>query len=200
MRGRTVIAIAHRLSTVSNFDRIVVLQGGRVVQDGAPADLLRDQGTYRDLMRRQSGLHVVNARVAAYFSRRESGKSRTRMRRVRKLSLILAVVTMAHGALAAPDSPACATFDCFVKALWPDAQARGVSAGGVRRGARERIARPASPRAGEFGAGIRAAGRDLYRRAHRGEHDRVRAKTRRAPVRTRSTASSSNTASSARSW
>ena len=61
MRGRTVIAIAHRLSTVSNFDRIVVLQGGRVIQDGAPAELLRDQGTYRDLMRRQSGLHVVNA-------------------------------------------------------------------------------------------------------------------------------------------
>ena len=61
MRGRTVIAIAHRLGTVSNFDRIVVLQGGRVVQDGAPADLLRAQGTYRDLMRRQSGLHVVNA-------------------------------------------------------------------------------------------------------------------------------------------
>jgi len=61
MRRRTVIAIAHRLSTVSNFDRIVVLQGGRVIQDGAPAELLRDQGTYRDLMRRQSGLHVVNA-------------------------------------------------------------------------------------------------------------------------------------------
>jgi ATP-binding cassette subfamily B protein len=61
MRGRTVIAIAHRLSTVSNFDRIVVLQGGRVIQDGAPAELLRDQGIYRDLMRRQSGLHVVNA-------------------------------------------------------------------------------------------------------------------------------------------
>ena len=61
MRGRTVIAIAHRLSTVSNFDRIVVLQGGRVVQDGTPAELLREQGTYRDLVRRQSGLHVVNA-------------------------------------------------------------------------------------------------------------------------------------------
>ena len=61
MRGRTVIAIAHRLSTVSNFDRIVVLQDGRVIQDGAPAELLRDQGTYRDLMRRQSGLHVANA-------------------------------------------------------------------------------------------------------------------------------------------
>ncbi len=61
MRRRTVIAIAHRLPTVSNFDRIVVLQGGRVIQDGAPAELLCDQGTYRDLMRRQSGLHVVNA-------------------------------------------------------------------------------------------------------------------------------------------
>ena len=61
MRGRTVIAIAHRLSTVSSFDRIVVLQGGRIVQDGPPADLLRNHGMYRDLMRRQAGLHVVNA-------------------------------------------------------------------------------------------------------------------------------------------
>ena len=49
------------------------------------------------------------------------------MRWARGLSLTLAVVTMAHGAFAAPDAPACATFDCFVKALWPDAQARGVS-------------------------------------------------------------------------
>src|SRR5262249_32105986 len=46
MRGRTVIAIAHRLSTVSNFDRIVVLQGGRIVQDGAPAKLFRQGGAY----------------------------------------------------------------------------------------------------------------------------------------------------------
>jgi ATP-binding cassette subfamily B protein len=61
MRGRTVVAIAHRLSTVSNFDRIVVLQGGRVVQDGPPARLLRDSGVYRDLVRRQTGLHVVDA-------------------------------------------------------------------------------------------------------------------------------------------
>ena len=41
MRGRTVIAIAHRLSTVRNFDRIVVLQAGGVVQDGAPDLLMR---------------------------------------------------------------------------------------------------------------------------------------------------------------
>ena len=49
------------------------------------------------------------------------------MRWARKLSLILAVVTTASAAFAAPDDPACATFDCFVKALWPDAQARGIS-------------------------------------------------------------------------
>jgi ATP-binding cassette subfamily B protein len=53
MRKRTVIAIAHRLSTVRNFDRIVVLQGGRVVQDGPPKQLMRHAGVYRDLVRRQ---------------------------------------------------------------------------------------------------------------------------------------------------
>ena len=50
------------------------------------------------------------------------------MRRVRKLSLILAVVTAAHAAIAAPNDT-CPTFECFVQALWPDAQARGVSQG-----------------------------------------------------------------------
>ena len=41
VKGRTVIAIAHRLSSLSNFDRIVVLERGRIVEDGAPHDLLR---------------------------------------------------------------------------------------------------------------------------------------------------------------
>ncbi|MGB9366016.1 MAG: ABC transporter ATP-binding protein [Xanthobacteraceae bacterium] len=53
MRGRTVIAIAHRLSTVRNFDRIVVLQAGRIVEDGPPDQLMRRRGPYRDLLRRQ---------------------------------------------------------------------------------------------------------------------------------------------------
>jgi ATP-binding cassette subfamily B protein len=53
MNRRTVIAIAHRLSTVRNFDRIVVLQAGRVVQDGAPDLLLRRDGLYRELVQRE---------------------------------------------------------------------------------------------------------------------------------------------------
>ena len=50
MRGRTVFAIAHRLSTVRNFDRILVLDKGRLVQDGAPDALLRSGGAYRRLI------------------------------------------------------------------------------------------------------------------------------------------------------
>ena len=53
MNGRTVIAIAHRLSTVRNFDRIVVLQAGRVVQDGPPDLLVRREGLYRQLVQRE---------------------------------------------------------------------------------------------------------------------------------------------------
>jgi ATP-binding cassette subfamily B protein len=50
MRGRTVMAIAHRLSTVRSFDRILVLEKGRLVQDGSPDALLRCDGIYRNLI------------------------------------------------------------------------------------------------------------------------------------------------------
>jgi ATP-binding cassette, subfamily B, bacterial len=53
MHGRTVIAIAHRLSTVSNFDRVVVLRAGQVVQDGPPAELVTQEGLYRSLVMRE---------------------------------------------------------------------------------------------------------------------------------------------------
>jgi ATP-binding cassette subfamily B protein len=53
MYGRTVIAIAHRLSTVHNFDRIVVLLGGQVVQDGPPEQLMHHEGIYRSLVLRE---------------------------------------------------------------------------------------------------------------------------------------------------
>ncbi|HKV16210.1 MAG TPA: ABC transporter ATP-binding protein [Reyranella sp.] len=50
MQGRTVIAIAHRLSTLRNFDRIVVLQEGQVIQEGTPDELLHRRGPYRMLI------------------------------------------------------------------------------------------------------------------------------------------------------
>src|SRR2546423_12171384 len=55
MAGRTVITIAHRLSTLRNFDRILVLQGGKLIEDGAPEMLMRRQGTYHDLISRELG-------------------------------------------------------------------------------------------------------------------------------------------------
>lgn len=50
MRGRTVLAIAHRLSTLSSFDRIIVLQAGTIVQDGSPGKLMVRPGLYRELI------------------------------------------------------------------------------------------------------------------------------------------------------
>jgi ATP-binding cassette subfamily B protein len=50
MHGRTVIAVAHRLSTLKNFDRIVVMQSGHILQDGTPDDLEAINGPYRDLL------------------------------------------------------------------------------------------------------------------------------------------------------
>jgi ATP-binding cassette subfamily B multidrug efflux pump len=55
MRGRTVIAIAHRLSTIAQMDRLVVMQGGRIIEQGSHADLLAAGGAYERLWRRQSG-------------------------------------------------------------------------------------------------------------------------------------------------
>jgi len=53
MQGRTVIAIAHRLSTLRNFDRIVLLRGGRILEDGPPQALLQHGGAFRDMVERQ---------------------------------------------------------------------------------------------------------------------------------------------------
>ena len=53
MVGRTVISVAHRLSTLRNFDRIVVMENGRVIDDGSPDELSHRAGPYRELLRRQ---------------------------------------------------------------------------------------------------------------------------------------------------
>ncbi|MEM7722999.1 MAG: ABC transporter ATP-binding protein, partial [Pseudomonadota bacterium] len=59
MEGKTVIAIAHRLSTLSSLDRIVVLDGGRIVEDGSHEELLALGGLYARYWSRQSGGFIV---------------------------------------------------------------------------------------------------------------------------------------------
>jgi ATP-binding cassette subfamily B protein len=55
MEGRTVIAIAHRLSTIAGMDRIILLDDGRIVEDGSHAELLAKDGAYAALWNRQIG-------------------------------------------------------------------------------------------------------------------------------------------------
>jgi len=62
MVGKTVIAIAHRLSTVMDMDRLIVLQRGVIVADGSHAELLQQGGLYAELWQRQSGIFNPVAR------------------------------------------------------------------------------------------------------------------------------------------
>jgi len=55
MKGRTSIVIAHRLSTIAKLDRIIVLNQGRIIEDGSHSQLLKQGGTYASLWSHQSG-------------------------------------------------------------------------------------------------------------------------------------------------
>ncbi len=55
MAGKTVIAIAHRLSTIAAMDRLVIMDQGRIIEQGNHSELLKRGGLYADLWRRQSG-------------------------------------------------------------------------------------------------------------------------------------------------
>lgn len=58
MEGRTCIVVAHRLSTVASLDRIVVLDGGRIVEDGPHDELVSRGGEYAHLWSRQTGAYL----------------------------------------------------------------------------------------------------------------------------------------------
>ncbi len=55
MEGKTVLAIAHRLSTIAALDRLIVVDLGRIIEEGSHDELLRRGGLYAELWARQSG-------------------------------------------------------------------------------------------------------------------------------------------------
>lgn len=63
MEGKTVIAIAHRLSTIARMDRIIVLDKGRIIEEGAPDVLLQSGGLYSRLWARQTGGYLASEEV-----------------------------------------------------------------------------------------------------------------------------------------
>ena len=58
LKGRTSIIIAHRLSTIMNADRIIVLQKGKIIQEGKHKDLVKVPGEYRKLWKLQKGGYI----------------------------------------------------------------------------------------------------------------------------------------------
>jgi ATP-binding cassette, subfamily B, multidrug efflux pump len=61
MGDKTVIAIAHRLSTIARMDRLIVMDGGAILETGSHAELLARGGIYADLWHRQSGGFIDEA-------------------------------------------------------------------------------------------------------------------------------------------
>jgi ATP-binding cassette subfamily B multidrug efflux pump len=64
MEGKTVIAIAHRLSTLTEMDRLIVLDKGRIIETGTHQELVRQGGIYADLWNRQSGGFLADHEAA----------------------------------------------------------------------------------------------------------------------------------------
>ncbi len=65
MEGKTVIAVAHRLSTIAAMDRLVIMDKGRIVEEGTHQELLRKGGLYASLWQRQSGGFLVDGELEA---------------------------------------------------------------------------------------------------------------------------------------
>ena len=65
MEGKTVIAVAHRLSTIAAMDRLIIMDKGRIVEEGTHKQLLKRNGLYANLWKRQSGGFLVDETAVA---------------------------------------------------------------------------------------------------------------------------------------
>ena len=65
MEGKTVIAVAHRLSTIAAMDRLIIMDKGRIVEEGTHRQLLKRNGLYANLWKRQSGGFLVDETTLA---------------------------------------------------------------------------------------------------------------------------------------
>ncbi len=65
MKGKTVIVVAHRLSTIAHLDRILVFDEGHIVEDGSHAELLSQGGAYQRLWSRQAGGFLLDDAASA---------------------------------------------------------------------------------------------------------------------------------------
>lgn len=65
MQGKTVIAIAHRLSTIAQMDRLIVMDQGRIAEQGTHDELVALNGIYAQLWQRQTGGMLIQQQVKA---------------------------------------------------------------------------------------------------------------------------------------
>ncbi len=63
MRGKTTLAIAHRISTIQQMDRILVMEEGKIVEDGTHTELLKKKGVYNNLWSHQSDGFLIENKV-----------------------------------------------------------------------------------------------------------------------------------------
>ena len=74
-RETTVVTIAHRLNTIADYDKVIVMQKGRIVEMGAPYELIQRQGTFFDMVGHTGkNAPLITSRAKASYEQKQKGK------------------------------------------------------------------------------------------------------------------------------